>query len=440
MSTRLSFTEVQVSVDLTNQEAESLTLAALLRYPDEWYSINDVGLVPSDFTSAENRKVMKAMTAVVSDKKKPDLLLVGEEIRMSGSDSTIEYLEALNEIPCSIAQAHEYARIVKSLSASRALANAGAKIIEIARDKRADYETAIAESEQVLRTAKKVGPPEGRSDHPADILERMRNALPTEIVPVRFSPTLQRVTGGMAPGHFWVIGGFSSVGKSAVAVNLTIDALASRDKKVAIISIEMTQEQYLQRLMSAMSGVPQRAIRDRITLPFDDGAALRRAEERLSKGNVRIVDTLYRMDQIRSYCTKRKAEDGLDVVMVDFIQNVVVKGDEFDDARNVALELQRLAKDLSCTVIGFSQVSNEMAKRDADGGDRNFYSFKGHGAIRDAADIALMLRRDRYGAASTLNMTVVKNRHGELADIVCNMYLETGSITEIETYGDLDGE
>lgn len=423
-----------MSTDMTNAEAESLTLAALLRYPEEWYSINDVNLRAGDFTVGSNRKVYKAMLEVVGDKKNPDFLLVSEELRAAGED--IDYLSALLDVPCSIAQAHEAARIVKSLAASRALANAGAKIVEVARDKRTDFEAALAEAESIMRTAKQVGPPDPRSDHPADILERMRNAVETEVVPVRFSPTLQRVSGGMAPGHFWVIGGFSSVGKSAVAVNLAIDAMMARDKKVAIVSIEMTQEQYLQRLLSAMSGVPQRALRDRITLPFDDGAALKRAEDKLSKGNIRIVDTLYRMDQIRAYATKRKQEDGLDVIMVDFIQNVVVKGEEFDDARNVALELQRLAKDLSCTVIGFSQVSNEMAKRDADGGDRNFYSFKGHGAIRDAADLAIMLRRDRYGNASTLEMTVVKNRHGELADITCHMYLETGTIEEREEWND----
>ena len=417
--------------DLHNTEAESLVLAALLRYPDEYHSINDVGLAYVDFVGSENRKVFKAITTVVSDKRVPNLPLVLEEVRLSGSDTTAEYVTSLIEVPCSIAQAHEYARTVKGLAASRALANAGAKIIEVARERRSDYEAAIADAESIFFAAKRVAPPDERSANPADILDRIRNAGPTETTPIRFSPTLQRVSGGLTPGHFWVIGGFSSVGKSAFAVNMAIDALRNR-KWVSLMSMEMTSEQYLMRFMSVMSGVPQHSIRNGVMLPGDNQTALDRASGQLAKASLRVYDDIYRMEKIRSKATQMKEQLGLDVLMIDFIQNVHVKGEEFDDARQVALELQRIAKELSCTVIGFSQVSNEMAKRDADGGDKNYYSFKGHGAIRDAADLAIMLRRDRIGQSPVLSTSVVKNRHGELAEINIHMDLSTGSMEEID--------
>lgn len=418
-----------MSEALFNTEAESLVLAALLRYPDDYYSINDVGLRPSDFVGGENIRVMKAITATVEDKKNPDFPLVLEELRLAGHDSSQEYLSSLMNVSCSIAQAHEYARTVKGLSASRALAGAGAKIVEVARERRSDYESAFSAAESFLHTAKAVAPPEERSPHPADILERIRTSGPGEGTPIRFSPTLQRLSGGMVPGHFWVVGGFSSVGKSAFAVNLAIDALKSK-KAVGLFSIEMTSEQYLMRFVSAVSGVSQRQIRDKVTLPFGNADALNRAEASIARSGLLVYDTEWSMEKIKSKAIRMKEQGGLDVMIVDFIQNVHVKGDEFDDARQVALELQRIAKDLSCTVIGFSQVSNEMAKRDADGADRNYYSFKGHGAIRDAADFAIMLRRDRISQSPSLSVSVVKNRHGELADINCFMNLETGRITE----------
>lgn len=420
--------------DLINTEAEALVLAAMLRYPDEYYSVNDVGLKSNDFIGGENRKVMKAISAVVDGKRVPDLPLVLEEVRLSGSDSTAEYVTSLLSVPCSIAQAHEYARTVKGLSTSRALANAGAKIIEVARDKRSDYESAVAEAESLLFAVKRIAPPDERSGDPADIIARIRAAGPTEVTPIRFSPTLQRVSGGMAPGHFWVIGGFSSVGKSAFAVNLAIDALASR-KWVALLSTEMTSEQYMMRFMSVLSGIPQATIRNNVLLPGPDHEALTRVERGLAKTSLRVYDDVYQLEKIKARATRMKEQMGLDVLMVDFIQNVHVKGDEFDDARTVAIELQRIAKDLSCTVIGFSQVSNEMAKRDADGGDKNYYSFKGHGAIRDAADLAIMLRRDRIGQSPILSTSVVKNRHGELAEISIDMDLATGHMEEAE-FGD----
>lgn len=428
--------------DLHNLEAESLVLAAMLRYPDEYYSVNDVGLMHTDFVGGENRKVMKAVTAVVADKQVPNLPLVLEEVRLSGSDTTADYVTSLLEVPCSIAQAHEYARTVKGLSASRALATAGAKIIEVARESRSDYESAITEAETLLHRVRAVAPPDERSSDPADILQRIRTAGPTETTPIRFSPTLQRISGGLTPGHFWVIGGFSSVGKSAFAVNMAIDTLFNKGKWVGLMSMEMTSEQYLMRFLSVLSGVPQYNIRNQVMMPGDNQSSLDRASASLGKANLRVYDDIYRMEKIRSKAVQMKEQLGLDVLMIDFIQNVHVKGEEFDDARNVALELQRLAKELSCTVIGFSQVSNEMAKRDADGGDKNYYSFKGHGAIRDAADLAIMLRRDRIGQSPVLSTSVVKNRHGELAEINIHMNLSTGAMEEIDPneWREEDGE
>lgn len=418
--------------ELFNTDAEALVVAAILRYPDDYYSINDVGLTPSDFIGSENRKVMKAVVACVNDKKNPEFPMVQEEMRLAGHST--EHLSSLLSVSCSIPQAHEYARTVKGLSTSRALANAGAKIIEVAREKRSDYESAISAAESYLHAAKRVAPPDERSGDPADILERLHRSVSSETTPIRFSPTLQRISNGMAPGHFWVVGGFSSVGKSAFAVNLAIDALAAR-KWVGLMSIEMTSEQYMMRFISTISGVSQSAIRNQVTLPMDNSEAIRKAERDLSRSSLQVYDTAWTLDQIKSKAVRMKEQRGLDVLLVDFIQNVHVKGEEFDDARQVALELQRLAKDLSCTVVGFSQVSNEMAKRDADGADRNYYSFKGSGAIRDAADLAIMLRRDRIAQSPALNVSVVKNRHGELAEILCEMNLETGSIEEA-TLGD----
>ncbi len=411
-------------------EAEMLVLVAMLNHPEDYWSINDVGLTPKDFLGPETSKVMKAIVAVVEDKRTPDLPLVLEEVRVSGG-ATDDYIIRLASESCSIPKAHEYARTVKSLSVNRNLANVGAKIVDIAQSKRTDYEAALVEADSLLANVKRILPPEARSPEAAAILDRIWNAGDTVSTPIRFSPTVQRISGGLSAGHFWVIGGFSSVGKSAVACNIAFDALAARSKSVAIFSTEMTSEDYMVRMLSLASGVPQRTIKDRVILPFNDVDKLKRVSAKLAAMPFRIDDTSNDLKNIVSKAKRLKETVGLDVMLVDFIQNVNVTGDEFSDARATALQLQQLAKDLECNIVAFSQVSNEMAKRDADGGDKNYYSFKGHGAIRDAADLAIMLRRDRLAQSPLLNMTVVKNRHGELADIYCQMELTTGAMQEV---------
>jgi replicative DNA helicase len=376
---------------------------------------------------------MKAIVAVVEDHKQPDLSLILEELR-AGEDSVASaYVTRLLSMSHSTAQAIEAARIVKGLSTARALQSVGAAIIEIAGEHRADSDSAVSEAESLLRKVRDDLPAPDRSPDPADILRRLRLRGPVDAIPIRFAPTMHQLTGGLQPGHFWVIGGFSSVGKSAVAVNITADVLAERGRRVGIISTEMTQEQYMIRLLSLLSDVPQSHIRDRLPGDFGQADRLRKAEAFLERAPVKVFDTVYKLSDIRMQAKRMRETQGLDVLIVDFLQNVSAdSGDEFRDARIVAIELQLLGKELDCTVVGFSQVSNEMAKYQQEGGDNNYYSWKGSGAIRDASDMSILLKRDRTRQSPVLDFHFVKNRHGELAVVSTHMDLPTGKITEMD--------
>ena len=430
-----------MTMDLFNHEAETHLLAGLLRHPDAYWSIDDVGLRPEDFLGQENRRVFKAIAAVVADKKEPDLPLVLEELRGGDSAIAIEYVTRLNQMPCSTAQAMEYAKTVKGLSVNRQLTQAGASIIELAQEHRADADSAISDAEALLRKVRDTMPTPERSPEPGDILRRLRQGGPKRFIPVRFSKTLQGISGGLQPGHLWVIGGFSSTGKSAVAVNFIIDVLFSRGA-VTVISPEMTQEQYMIRLLSAIAMVPQHAIRDRLPGDLESMANLKKAESALERSNLRIYDDVFRIADVRSRASRMKDTVGLDVLIIDFIQLLRGSTGDFSyaDMTEIILDLQQMAKDLSITVIAFSQVSNEQAKWDSQGGDDNFYSFKGSGSIKDAADLAVMLKRDRVRQSSSLDFHVMKNRHGELRVIPMRLDLPTGRIEEDEFADDEEVE
>ena len=421
------------TIDLFNNEAEALVLAGFLKNPGGYWSLNDVGLTYQDFLGGENRRVMKAVETVATDHREPDLPNVIEALRTGGQSTTIDYLSRLQALPVTTAQVRDYARTVKGLSVSRQLATVGAQITAIASEKRADADGAVAEAESLIRQVAQTIPQPDRSPDMADILRRVRTGGNTQSTPLRFSPTLNDLTGGLFPGHFWVVGGFSSTGKSAVACNFIADILSVPGKSVGLVSTEMTQEQYAIRLLSLISGVPQRTIRDRLLVGLEEIEAVKKAETYLGRANLRIFDTIYRSADIRSNATRLKETVGLDALLVDFIQNV--RGDvgdySFGDMTGVTLELQQMAKDLRCTVIAFSQVSNEMAKWDVQGGDEGYYALKGSGAIKDAADVVLMLKRDRVRRSETLDINVVKNRHGEMKVIPTHMDLPTGKITEM---------
>jgi replicative DNA helicase len=416
--------------ELFNIEAEQFFLASALRYPKDYWDLNEVGLVAADFVGTDNKRVARAIFEVVAEKNEPDLPLVVEELKLQGDHETVEYASSLSTVPCSVKQAKEYSRIVKSLAVSRALGHFGAKTIEISQSRRTDYETALSEVEGLLRGLSRNLPETARSPKPEDILRRLRLTRQTDHIPINFSPTMQAMTGGFYPGHFWVVGGFSSTGKSAFACNVALDAMLAPHKRIAIVSAEMTQEQYIIRMMSILSGVPQNDIRNNVTIGLDKQKALHDAEDLLSRSNLYVYEDIYTMPKIRAEMQRLKNRDGLDLFILDYIQNVSVTGDEVSDAREVALECQRLAKDLDCTVFALSQLSNAQAKYELEGGDENYYSLKGHGAIRDAADEILTLHRDRKNQSPVLKVKWRKNRHGPMSDFDCRMDLVTGGVKE----------
>lgn len=424
---------------LNNHQAEATTLAGIIKYPDAFWSINSVDLRAGDFMGPSHRKVMKAVLAVAGDRKSPEYPLVVEEL--SGSDDALAFIEGLLKVPVSVPQAIESAGIVKGLSTARQLQSAGAAIITLAEERRADSDGAMAEAESLLRAVRATLPMPDRSPDPGDILVRIQNPRDVASIPIRFSPTLNSMTGGMQVGHLWVVGGFSSTGKTLAATNFIFDALRVK-KWVCVFSLEMTQEAYLIRLAAVASGIAQSTIKNRAFIGHDEVETVRKVEQWLATAPVRIYDTVFRLSDIRSRAITQKETLGLDLMIVDFIQNVYDTGDEVKDARTAILELQNLAKELNCTIIALSQVSNEYARSQNDGGSKssNYYSFKGSGAIRDAADIGVMLNRDRYASPGLLDFDVVKNRHGEFKMVTMRVDLRTGRMVEESAYEGDDDE
>lgn len=416
---------------LNNDQAEAFVLAAILRYPDDYGTITASGINAQDFLNAENRRVARAIFEVADERRRPELPYVIESLRLVGHDSSTEYVSSLTSVPCSVEQAVEFAGTVKGLSISRDITKAGVKLIEIGRERRSDWQGAIVEAEAQVRSLSADLPEPDRSPRSADILRRVASAGPHEGIPLLFAPTLNATTGGLQRGNLWVIGGFSSTGKSAVGCNIVLDALAMRGKKVAIISTEMTQEQYMIRLLSILSDVPQLDIKNGVIRGLHNQENLAAAQRKLEKADLFIYDTYYKWSAIQNLLARLKDHEGLDVIVLDYIQNIRVTGDVYGDARDVAVQSLQMAKDLQCTVVAFSQVSNAMANQDIqEKGAGEFYTFKGAGDIRDSADVAVMLRRNRKDQSPILKFDIAKNRHGALAKFSCDFTLETGRIQE----------
>lgn len=420
-----------------SEESEAAFLGSCLINSDGVDAGLDLNLKGDDFYKQDYGMVWRAMQSLAERGKAIDIVTVSEWLRKSNTGITASFVTGLMSASPTSMNAVHYAQIIKDKSMRRSLITAASNISGFAFDESDDIDTMLDKADNALRTAKEKAPLSGNDPDPGDILDRMEGAKASG--PKTRLPALNAITSGMTPGHIWVVGGFSSTGKSAFGVNLVEDVVLAGGS-VMIASTEMTQEQYMLRLMSLTSGVPQRKIRYG-GMNMEETAAYQQSREFWKPAKIRIYDDLYNLTRIRRVAQRVRRElGGLDMLMVDFIQNINETGDEVKDARIAAIKLQALAKELDTCVIAMSQISNAQAIQQNEKGMGNYYAFKGSGAIKDAADLAIMLDRDRKNAPEVLWVYVVKNRHDSLATIGTKFDLPTGSVQQMTDEEQFDAD
>ena len=207
---------------------------------------------------------------------------------------------------------------------------------------------------------------------------------------------------GYRPGHLWAVGGWTSTGKTAWSVE-AITRIMQNDPqaRVAMVSTEMTEEQVVARIIANLSGEGSHKI-------LNGKVDVSRQEEWLVLRNLCVWDDLYDMAAIDSALRREKAKKGLDVVVVDFIQNVRKSGfsKQYEMMSEIAKEFQRMAKQLRCCIIVLSQIPNSAGKEDS-----GILEFKGAGEIAAACDVGILLKRDK-NRKEVMLVDVRKNRHG----------------------------
>jgi replicative DNA helicase len=210
------------------------------------------------------------------------------------------------------------------------------------------------------------------------------------------------------PGHLWVIGAFTSVGKTATMIELVKRSFTDKPK-VAIVSTEMSEEQNVARILASATGFNSQVILSG-SIQANLRPGLEAAKGWLAEQNLLIYDDLFEYPGIEMELHRIKQSTGLDIAFIDFIQNMTHPGtdSEYQEMRLIAKKLQRLAKKLRCCIVVLSQIPNSAAKDDA-----GILEFKGAGDIAAACDLGILLKRSNEVKERIL-LDVRKNRHGPL--------------------------
>lgn len=245
-------------------------------------------------------------------------------------------------------------------------------------------------------------------------------------------PQIDDAIDGLRKNHIWVIGGYTSTGKSAFVLNI-VNNIVNQDKRVSFYSLEMSRVDILGRLTAINLGHSPSFI-----MKNADNNELYQQEanyfKNLSEKELLIHNKYHTLEQITLSMMKDNFEKKVDLFIVDYIQNISTESkisSEYEMMTLCSREFQKIAEKLQVPIILLSQVNNAHAKE----GVGQIMGFKGSGGIGAVADFAIELRRDRETMPDEkgnvpMKAHIMKNRHGKIDNIDLTFNLRSGLITE----------
>jgi replicative DNA helicase len=388
-----------------NLEAERALLGSILI---DNSSLNIVleHVSKDDFFSEAHRTTFEKMLEISEKNRTIDLVTLSEELSKEGLLEKVggaSYLAALTDgVPVgSGASVSEYSRIVKEKSLVRRLINASHNVISRCLEGTDDPETLIdlAQS-QVFEIAEQkvqsgflgvrdiVKSSFGTIDVLFDRGQRV-TGVETGFV------DLDNMTSGLQSGDLVIIAARPSLGKTALALNIAAYAAAERKNVVGLFSLEMSKESLLIRLLCSEARIDSHKLRTGFS-SREDWAKMTRALGRLAEAPLFIEDTpALSIMQIRAKARRLKAEKGLNLLIVDYLQLVTGHGrfeNRTQEVSFISRGLKSIAKELRVPVLALSQLSRAPEQRP--GHRPQLSDLRESGSIEQDADVVIFISRD----------------------------------------------
>jgi replicative DNA helicase len=409
-----------------SREAEEAVVGAVLINPEAYYDVAQF-LSADDFYIHRHKFIWEAFTRLHEQRIPVDLLTLSEELDRVGQLTDVggsAYLTSLiNQVPSSL-NAESYGRIVEGHAIRRKMINAANKIASLAYNEENIVDTVMDEAEKAVfnvseRRLKHDLQPISSvlSDYYDRIDELAKHPMDVVGVPTGFLD-LDRLLSGLQPSDLLIIAGRPGQGKTGFLLSVAKNAALIHKKKVAIFSLEMSNEQVAQRLIAQETGIDSQRLRTG-KLEEKDFALFTHAIEVLSDTKIYLDDTpAITPIQLRTKCRRLHMEYGLDLVLVDYLQ--LMGGDTRNDNRvqevsYISRNLKVLARELNVPVLTAAQLSRAVEQRTDK--EPQLSDLRESGSLEQDADIVMFIHiPEEYakdeGKKSLRQIKVAKHRNG----------------------------
>lgn len=417
-----------VQIQPHNQEAEEAVIGAVLVNPEAYYDLATF-LKGDDFYIHRNRWIWEAFTRLHERRTPIDLLTVSQELDTAGQLAEVggpTYLTALiHNVPTSL-HAQAYGRMVEEAAIRRRMLNAANEIARLAYHQESSVETVMDQAEKVVfgvserRTTRDLQPIRHVLSEYFDRIEELsRRDDETRGVPTGFTD-LDKLLGGLQPSDLLIVAGRPGSGKTAFMLSAAKNAAQKHRKHVAIFSLEMSNEQLVQRLISQETGIDSQRLRTG-KLNEDEWPVFVHAIEVLSSTMIFLDDTPALTPlQLRTKCRRLDMEYKLDLVLVDYLQ-LMGSGmrveNRVQEVSYISRNMKVLARELNVPVLAAAQLSRAIEQR-ADK-EPQLSDLRESGSLEQDADIVMFIHRPELYDKDTLDknlaqIKVAKHRNGPI--------------------------
>lgn len=388
-----------------NIEAEQSTLGSMML---DRAAIEKAGeiLRQEDFYRTAHQVIYDALWSLAERDEAVDLITIQEEMRRRGKLEAVggtEYLMALLDSVPTAANVEYYAKIVEEKSIRRRLIEAATEVIGYAHSQDEDIDALADRAEQIVfavaqrRLGRSFSPLATLVSEAWDTIERRyQEGKAISGLETGFE-ALDYMTSGLQPSDLVIIAGRPSMGKTALALNIATHAAIRKKMPVAIFSVEMSSEQLALRMLCSQAHMDSHRLRSG-RIHDTEWKPLGEATEILSQAPIFIDDSSDITPMaMRAKCRRLRAEHGLGMVVVDYLQLVRwhrTIENRVQEISEIARSLKGLARELKVPVVVGSQLSRAVERREE---HRPMLSdLRESGSIEAEADVVAMIYRESY--------------------------------------------
>lgn len=411
-------------------EAEKSVLGSALQSKEALFEVLEI-LEPDDFYSEHHKEVFEAVKELNRRSEPVDILTVSEELKRRNTLAMVGGRAFVASLPTeapSTSNAESYAHIIKEKAILRSLIKASADILDRSYKDKTDSQEVLGFAEQEIFNIARAKQKKDYTSLGDVLIENINQidamaqnsgnliGLTTGFV------DLDDKTAGLQKSNLIIVAARPAMGKTAFVLNIAQNAAIKGNATVLMFSLEMSKEELGMRMLSSDTCIDLAKLKkgDLNRGEWDD---LYIGIDRLTKAGIYIDDTPgISLMEMKNKCRRLKAEKGLDLIIVDYLQLMETKAESRQqEISKLSRSLKILAKEMDCPVIVLSQLSRAVEQRMEK--KPQLSDLRESGAIEQDADLVMFLYRDEYynpettEKPNTCEIIIAKHRGGSTGTV-----------------------